>query len=165
MAVSISGLNIENNGDINAMKMFVGKNGDVVEIMGNSNHPDVAIIDEQNPISRNYAFVGRGDEVADLGVVKLALPPSDVDTDDVLVDYSVYAVLDAEIKAAGYNDQAVIDDILRDALSPAYFNAAGFIASGEENKPASFSDEFVDLSGMKPFVPVAVRDLEVTFIK
>ncbi len=165
MTVSISGLLTPNNGDVNNMKMKVGKNGDVVEIMGNSNHPDVAIIDENNPLSRNYAFTGRGDEVSDLGVVNLALPPSTVTTSDVLSDYSVFAVLEAEIQAAGVTDQEIIDEILQEAHSPAYFNAAGFITSGADNKPASFSDEFVDISDLNPFVPADVANLSVGFIQ
>ena len=93
MTVSISGLETVDNGDIDNMKMFVGKKGDIVDVMGNSNHPNIEIIDPNFSGGRNYAFVARGDESTDLGVAKLALPPSSTTTDDVLVDYSVMVSL------------------------------------------------------------------------
>ncbi|MEO9869560.1 hypothetical protein [Ekhidna sp.] len=165
MTISIAGVETVENGDIDNLKMFVGKKGDVVDVMGNSNHPNVVIIDEDYTGGRNYAFVGRGDESTDLGVIKLALPPSSTTTADVLTDFSVYAVLDTEIKKVADLDQNTIDDILAEALSPAYFNNDGFITSGPDNKPVSFSDSFVDLSGMNPFVPNDVKNLTIGFIQ
>ncbi len=165
MTISIAGIEPVENGDIDNMKMFVGKKGDIVEVMGNSNHPNVVIIDEDFTGGRNYAFVGRGDESTDLGVVKLALPPSSTATADVLSDYSVFAVLESEINAVTDLTQDQIDQILAEALSPAYFNNSGFITSGADNKPASFSDSFVDLSGMNPFVPNDIKNLEIDFIQ
>ncbi|SNT04352.1 hypothetical protein SAMN05421640_2135 [Ekhidna lutea] len=165
MTVSISGLETVDNGDIDNMKMFVGKKGDIVDVMGNSNHPNIEIIDPNFSGGRNYAFVARGDESTDLGVAKLALPPSSTTTNDVLVDYSVFAVLEAEINAVADLDQSIIDAILAEAHSPAYFNNNGFITSGEDNKPASFDAAFVDLSGMNPFVPNDVKNLTLDFIQ
>lgn len=165
MTISISGVEPVENGDIDNMKMFVGKKGDIIEVMGNSNHPNVVIIDQDFTGGRNYAFVGRGDESTDLGVVKLALPPSSTATADVLEDYSVYAVLEAEINEVVELTESQIEAILIEAHSPAYFNSDGFITSGEDNKPASFSDSFVNLSGMNPFVPNDIKNLEVDFIQ
>ncbi|WP_421763127.1 hypothetical protein [Ekhidna sp.] len=165
MTVSISGLETVENGDIDNMKMFVGKKGDIVDVMGNSNHPNIEIIDPNYTGGRNYAFVARGDESTDLGVAKLALPPSSTTTDDVLVDFSVFAVLEAEINAVADLDQSIIDAILEEAQSPAYFNNNGFITSGVDNKPTSFDADFVDLSGMNPFVPNNVKNLTIDFIQ
>ncbi len=165
MTVSIAGVEPIENGDLDNLKMFVGRKGDIVEVMGNSNHPSVIISDENFTGGRNYAFVGRGDESTDLGVVKLALPPSSTSTADVLDDYSVFAVLEGEIQAAGISDQNVIDAILAEALAPAYFDNNGFITSGPNNKPASFSDEFIDLTGMNPFVPNDIKNLAISFIQ
>lgn len=165
MTVSIAGLETPQNGDIDNLKMFVGKKGDIVDVMGNSNHPNIVIIDEDFTGGRNYAFVARGDESTDLGVAKLALPPSSTTTDDVLVTYSVFAVLEAEINAVADLDQDTIDEILAEAHSPAYFNNNGFITSGTDNKPASFDAAFVDLTGMNPFVPNDVKNLTIDFIQ
>jgi hypothetical protein len=80
MQVQISGLAVVENGDIDNMALFVGKNGDLIDVIGNSNHPNLVIVDESYTGGRNYAFVGRGDESSDLGVVELALPPSSTET-------------------------------------------------------------------------------------
>lgn len=164
MTVSLSGIEKVNEGDLDNLKMFVGRSGDIVDVFGNSNHPGITIIDPQFTGGRNYAFVGRGDESNNLGVVKLALPPSNVDNADVLNTYSVYNVLDQEIKEVSNLDQTIIDAVLAEAGTPAYFDAAGFI-SADGTVPDGFTEEFVDLDGMSPFVPVQVRDLEIAFLK
>ena len=169
MTVSISGAEVEENGDIDNLKMFAGRNGDIVEVMGNSNHPNINIIDPDFIGGRNYAFVARGDEVSDVAVVNLWLPPSDVSTNDFDAgdEYSVFSVLEAEINAVtdGFFTEEEIASILSEANSPAYFNSSGFITSGVDNKPASFSDTFVDLTGMTPFVPNDIQNLAVDFIQ
>lgn len=167
MTISIAGVEPVDNGDIDNLKMFVGKKGDIVEVRGNSNHPNVEIIDPNFTGGRNYAFVGRGDESTDLGVVNLWLPASSVTTNNFEAgdQYSVFKVLEAEINAVTNLTQDQIQSILAEANSPAYFNNDGFITSGADNKPASFSDTFVDLSGMKPFVPNDIKNLEIDFIQ
>lgn len=166
MVVSISGLLPVENGDIDNMKLFAGKKGDIVDVRGNSNHPNLVLFDANITTGRNYAFVGRGDDVKDIGVLKLALPPSNVTIEDVFTDYNIHDVLEDEINAVANLDQAIIDEILRETHSPAYFNENdGFLTSGEGNEPDGFSNSFVDLSGMYPFVPVDIRDLEVDFIQ
>jgi hypothetical protein len=169
MTVTISGLTPANDGDIDNLKLFAGRNGDIVDVMGNSNHPGLALFDPNFVGGRNYAFVGRGDETNNIGIINLALPPSSVTTDDVLVDYSVYQVLSDEIDRAvnGSLTQAQIDDILIEAQSPAYFNdLQGFITSGVDNKPVltAFSEAFVDISALRPFTPSDIRTQSVIFL-
>ncbi|MEQ8926138.1 MAG: hypothetical protein RLO81_10020, partial [Fulvivirga sp.] len=149
------------------LKLWAGRNGDVVDVVGNSNHPDFVLFDPNFTGGRNYAFVGRGDESSDIGVINLALPPSSVTTDNILTEYSVYNVLFEEIEsvAGGFFSAEEIDDILEEANSPAYFNATqGFITSGADNQPAGFTDEFTNLNNLRPFVPNEIRTLEVQFI-
>lgn len=167
MTVSISGANVVEQGDPDNLKMFAGRNGDIVEVMGNSNHPNLEIIDPDFTGGRNYAFVGRGDDSSELGVVNLWLPASNVATNDFVAGdaNSVYAVLEAEINAVANLDEVTISAILAEAGSPAYFNTQGFIAAGSENQPMSFSNAFVDLSGMTPFVPNDIKNLSVRFIQ
>lgn len=164
MTVSISGVETVDEGDIDNLKMFVGRTGDIVDVIGNSNHPNVTLIDEDFEGGRNYAFVGRGDDANNLGVVKLALPPSSVDTEDVLLTYSVYNVLEEEINAAIDLDESIIEAILAEAGSPAYFDADGFISSGD-TRPDGFTEDFVNLEGANPFVPVQIRDLTISFLQ
>lgn len=166
MMVSISGLPTIENGDINNMQMFVGRSGDIVEVMGNSNHPNIIIVDDAFTGGRNYAFVGRGNEASDQAVINLGLPPSSVTTSDIFDNYSVFAVLEAEINNVGITDQDIIDQILQNATSPAYFNEiSGFIDSGPDNAPSGFTDEFIDLSTLSPFIPNDISNLQLDFIQ
>ena len=164
MTVSIAGVETVDEGDLDNLKMFVGKRGDIVDVIGNSNHPNVKLIDETFEGGRNYAFVGRGDDTNNLGVVRLALPPSNIDTEDVLTTYSVYNVLESEINAVIDLDQSIVEAILAEAGSPAYFDASGFISSGD-SRPNGFAEEFVNLEGANPFVPMQVRDLKISFLE
>jgi len=164
MTVSIAGAEIMEEGDLDNLKMFVGQSGAIVDVFGNSNHPDVTLIDPNFAGGRNYAFVGRGDETKNLGVVKLALPPSDVETSDVLEAYSVFNVLEEEIDAVVALDQETKEFILAEAGAPAYFDGSGFVSSGE-TVPDGFELGFIDLEGMSPFVPVQVRDLAISFLE
>ncbi len=164
MTVSISGVETIEESDLDNLKMFVGRTGDIVDVFGNSNHPNVTLIDPDFVGGRNYAFVGRGDEAANIGVVKLALPPSGVETADVLETYSVYNVLEQEIDAVAQFDQSIKDAILAEAGSPAYFEASGFISAGVV-VPDGFTSDFVNLEGMTPFVPSQVQDLTISFLQ
>ena len=164
MTVAISGVETVEESDPDNLKMFVGKSGDVVDVFGNSNHPTMTLVDPNYTGGRNYAFVGRGDETQNLGVVKLALPPSNVETADVLETYSVYNVLEEEIDAVIELDQSVKDAILAEAGAPAYFDGSGFISAGA-SVPDGFSASFIDLEGMNPFVPTQVRDLTISFLE
>ncbi|QSE96100.1 hypothetical protein [Fulvivirga lutea] len=166
MTVYISGIDPEVDG-LDNLKLWAGRNGNVVDVVGNSNHPGFVLFDANFTGGRNYAFVGRGDETTDIGVINLALPPSNVTTNNILTEYSVYNVLFGEIDAVagGFFTPEEIDDILAEANSPAYFNdVQGFITSGLDNQPAGFSNEFIDLSNLTPFVPNDIRTLEVQFI-
>ena len=164
MLVTISGIDPIDDGDIDNLALFAGRVGDEVDVIGNSNHPNLTIIDETFAGGRNYAFVGRANENSGIGVAKLALPPSTVNTSNVLDPYSVFSVLEDEIQSVGITDQALIDQILVNAQSPAYFNSSGFISAGPDNVPDGFSSSFIDLSSLTPFIPDDVRTLEVTFI-
>lgn len=164
MQVAISGLP-EAADDLNNLKMFIGKTDNLLDIYGNSNHPNLTIIDSTFTGGRNYAFVARANEEAEIGVAAIGLPPSAVDTnEDIIDDFSVFNVLESELNAVGITDQALIDQILANAIAPAYFDNDGFISSGP-NIPANlpFTEDFIDLSELTPFVPREIRDLSVSF--
>ncbi|SMD32031.1 hypothetical protein SAMN04488029_0369 [Reichenbachiella faecimaris] len=165
MTVSISGIPLDEG--LNNLKMTVIKTGDIVEVFGNSNHPNLTIISEELVQDRNYAFRARADESNDIAVAEVALPPSSVETADVMEDYSIYTVLDAEIKSAGVTDQDEIDAYLANAVPPAYFDdVIGFLGAGEE-VPANdgFTSEFIDLSDLAPYVPHDIANMTVGFLK
>lgn len=165
MTVTVDGF--PNHEEISKLKMTVEKVGDTYQVYGNSNHPNLTLINEELTVDRNYAFVARADDANDVAVAEVALPPSSIDTDDVMVDYSIYSVFDAEIKSMGVSDQDLIDGYLANAVPPAYFDkATGFLGAGESvPEQAGFTSEFVDLSGLSPYVPNDVANLSVEFMR
>lgn len=165
MTVSVAGIPTDEG--LDNLKMTVIKTGDIVEVFGNSNHPNLTIVNEDNPVDRNYAFIGRADVSSDVAVAEVALPPSSVATNDVMDDYSLFNVIDADIKSVGITDQDAIDAYLANAVPPAYFDdVTGFLGAGEDvPSNAAFTAEFNDLSDLSPFVPSDVADLSIGFLK
>ena len=165
MTVTVDGIPLDEG--LNKLKMTVVKNGDIVEVFGNSNHPNLTLVNESLTTDRNYAFVARADETNEIAVAEVALPPSSVETNDVMDDYSLFAVFEAEINSAGITDQNQIDAHLANALPPAYFdNKTGFLGAGESVPDNDgFTSEFIDLSEMSPFAPKDIADLSVSFLK
>ncbi len=168
MTVSIIGIpeNPEDDGYINNLKMFAGKNGDIIDVFGNSNHPEIQLIDSNYTGGRNYAFTARGHTNAEVGVAIVGLPPSSVNTtNDLLEIYSVINVLTEEANNAGYTDSAAIAVFLSNAEAPGYFiHPQGFVSNGN-NVPsnAAFTNDFINLSGLVPFVPNDVKELMISW--
>lgn len=159
---------------IDRLKLFVGKNGNNYDIFGNSNHPDVDILDTKE--DRNYTFVAKSDDSKGISVAKVAIPSSTITTNThtMLEDNSIAEVIKglfwADIDTINANDatmttlHATIDEYTANAEQPAYFRqTAGFVGAGKANQPSDFSDDFVDLSGLNAYVPKEVRDLVLSF--
>jgi hypothetical protein len=150
------------------LKMLILDKGNLVEIMGNSNHPDMVLIDSSQTPGKSYSFVGRGSKSQDIGVVKLALPPSGLNNLQFLFEqYSVDTVLKSEI--LNLDPSFPIDTLnvlLQNARIPAYFNGQGFISAGPiPPSLPGFTNTFIDLSGLNPFLPKEVRDLKIDFLQ
>lgn len=168
MIVSVSGIPKKDNFSMNTLKMFVGKKGDVLDIYGNSNHPDIILIDTTYTGGRNWAFVAHANNAINMGVAKVALPPSSTNTNSSLFSaYSIYKVLESEIKTRYPGaDSATIATYLKEAKEPGYFKSPnGYIASGDTIPDASFTQTFVDLSKLKPYIPSEIANLVVKFQK
>lgn len=168
MTVSIAGIPLSGNWSINNMKMFVGKNNDLLTMYGNTNHPMVTIVDVNNPMDRSYSFVAHVNDLLNIAVAKVGLPPSLLaQNDSVLTEYSLYNVLHADIVAAFPTlPQTYIDTYLLTAKSPAYFMGnTGFIGCGTTVPSfAGFNDAtFLDIANLKPYIPNDVRTLTISF--
>lgn len=165
MTVSIDGF--PNQEELNKLKMTVIKRGDIYEVFGNSSHTNLELVNADLAKDRNYAFIARADDSNDVAVAEVALPLSTLETADVMDDYSIYTVFDAEIKSAGINNQELIDAYLTNAVPPAYFDKSnGFLGAGEDvPSNVGFTSEFVDLSNISPYVPKDVATLSVAFLK
>jgi hypothetical protein len=177
MIVSITGIPVIGVYGLDNLKLFVGKKGNILDIYGNSNHPHAVFFDTNRTDGVSYSFTARADQANGIAVVNLALPGTSLNTvDRIFEDYSVAKVLENEMHTIwdpiaegnpvklAYID-AVINRLLIYAQLPGYFDSTGYLGCGPGNKPAGFSDEFVDLSGLAPYVPKAIRDLKIEFAK
>jgi len=168
MEVQISGLPLEsplsNPYSINTLHMFVGKKGDVVDVYGNSNHPNAVFFSGERGF--NWAFVAAGDDASNVGVAEVGLPASDLDNSDrstLLEEYSIKNVMTTEIYAAwpwlNPNDVAVY---LSNTVAPGFFDKNGFVVAGKS--PGADWDPLTGrLVDLKPYNPKATSELEVVF--
>lgn len=154
---------------MNSLKMFVGKKGDIVDVYGNSNHPNAKFFTDKTGF--NWAFVASGSENEDIGVAEVSLPQSTLNTTDrniILKDYSVKNVLTNEINdwfLTTYGVRPNADDLsglLTNADAPGYFNNGGFIQGG-----TAPNDNYSTIEGrlelLSPYNPSTVTNLEISF--
>jgi hypothetical protein len=156
---------LENPFALKSLKMFAGKKGAIVDVYGNSDHPN-AILLSGTP-GFNWAFVAAGDEAKDIGVAEVGLPPSNLDEPSrsiLLGYYAIGEVFEREIKAV-WGDQVpqeIIDAYLANTEAPGYFDSHGFVSAG-----VSPGDEYdrldVRLPDMSPYNPKEVGNLTIVF--
>jgi hypothetical protein len=168
MEVAISGLPLEsplnNPYSMQTLRMFAGKKGDVVDLYGNSNHPN-AILFSGTP-GFNWAFVASGNDAEDAGVAEVGLPASSLDSDDrdvLLKEYSIKNVFTAEIKSVWPGiDQQLLDAYLASTAAPGYFDNGGFISGGVS--PGEEWTVLADrLENLTPYNPKEVSELSLSF--
>jgi hypothetical protein len=168
MEVLISGLPlpsaVESPYAVNSLRMFVGKKGDVVDVYGNSNHPN-AILFSGTP-GFDWAFVASSNDSQNIGVAEVGLPSNTLDSDDrtvLLKDYSVKNVFTNEILDVWPNiDQTTLDEYLSNTAAPGYFNSNGFVSGG--TSPGEQYDVLVSrLGALSPYNPKQVNELALTF--
>jgi hypothetical protein len=151
------------------MKMYVGKDGDRIDVFGNSDHPNAYFFTEKTGF--NWAFVASGYDKKDIGVAEVGLPPSNLDENDrevLLGDYSIKNVLTEEITQWFIDEIGIRPDssdlavYLRNADAPGFFADHGFVQSGVS--PGEEYDELVNqLSKLSPFNPKSVNELQIDF--
>lgn len=168
MEVRIAGLPLEsplaNPFSINTLHMFAGKKGDVVEVYGNSNHPNAVFFSGQRGF--NWAFVAAGNDAANIGVAEVGLPPSALDKSDrttLLKEYSIKNVFTNEIHAAWpWLNPTDVAAYLKNTSAPGYFDKNGFV-SGGKSPGAGWDALTLKLDGLTPYNPKATSALVVTF--
>lgn len=168
MIVSLDELPLENPlvdpFSIGTLKMFVGKDGDLVDVFGNSDHPNAKFFSEDTGF--NWAFVASGSESAEIGVAEVGLPPNDIDDSDretLLVDYSIKQVFTDQILAVWPNlEQELIDVYLFNTEAPGYFNDEGFIKGGSSPSPV-FNPLLERIQDLAPYNPADIASLEINF--
>lgn len=166
MLVSISGLPLSNTDvfSINTLKMFAGKKGDIVDVYGNSNHPNAHFVTDKT--GYDWAFVASGSDPKNMGVAEVGLPASTLNSSErqtLLKVNSIKNVLTSEATAAFPGiDQKLLANYLKSADAPGYFNNKGFISGGVS--PGAAWDTYAQrLSSLSPFNPSEVSALQVKF--
>ncbi len=146
------------------LKMFVGKAGDIVDIYGNSNHPNASFITETTGF--NWAFVASGHDGDEIGVAEVGLPPSDLNStsrQEILETHSVREVFSNQIlEAFPQAGQEIIDAFLDNTVAPGYFDSEGFVQGGES--PGENWNEFENrIQSLTPFNPSAISSYSLEF--
>lgn len=168
MIVSITDLTLEEPAidpySMRSMKMFVGKSGDIIDVYGNSNHPNAAFFTDDTGF--NWAFVAAGYDNQELGVAEVGLPASNLDASDratLLDTYSIRAVFEQQIMTEFPNiTQDVLDLYLMNTNAPGFFTDEGFIAGG--TPPSGLWDELIPrIEDLTPYNPTEISNLHITF--
>ncbi len=168
MEVSIAGLPLGNPLTdpyaISSLHMLAGKTGDVVDVFGNSNHPNAVFF--SGTVGFDWAFVASGSDLKNVGVAEVGLPPSRLDNSSrtvLLKDYSIRNVFANEINSVWPGlDQSILNAYLTNTAAPGYFNKTGFIAGGAS--PGADWDKFAArLNNLSPYNPLQTSNLAITF--
>ena len=168
MIVSVADLPLadplENPFAMNTMKMFAGKDGDIIDVYGNSNHPNATFI--AGNAGFNWSFVASGSQTTDLGVAEVGLPPSTLDepSKEVLLDYySIKNVITREIYEVWPNiDPESVEAYLFNTGAPGYFDQYGFV-SGGDSPGEEYNDLEFRLSLLSPYNPKSIANLSIEF--
>jgi hypothetical protein len=149
---------------IDNLKMFVGKTGDIVDVYGNSNHPNATLFTSE--MGFNWAFVASGIDNADIAVTEVGLPPNTLDATtrtEILEDYSIKQVFTNLILAEYPNaDPALIGQLLVNTEAPAFFGVNGFIQGG--TSPGEEYDPLViRINNLTPYNPNDINNLTINF--
>lgn len=168
MFVYIVGLPLANPLDdpysLKSMKMFAGRSGNYVDVLGNSNHPNAKFFTSQTGF--NYAFVASSSNILNVAVAEVGLPLSTINSSDRIVllkDNSIKNVFTTQI----YQTWPSIDSLsvaayLYNTDAPGYFNSNGFIQGGVSPSPG-FNDIEARLNSLSPYNPYDVTNLVLTF--
>ena len=168
MEVQISGLPLPSplidQFAIDNLKMFAGKNGNTIDVRGNSNHPNAQFFNGDQGF--NWAFVASGDEILDIGVAEVGLPPSGLNETDrsvLLEEYSINNVFIREVTASfpGLTEE-LIAPFLVETEAPGYFSDEGFL-SGGTSPGVAWDGLAARLGDLSPFNPSEVSSLTLDF--
>ncbi len=183
MTVELAGYPFANSvpGDfaMESMKMFVGKKGNVIDVIGNSNHPNARFnMNDPNHEGFDWAFVASGQKSENIAVAEVGLPSSTADLStrkEILEDNSIKKVLTNEMTnfvVAAYAKvgitlqpdeiAAYISPYLKNADAPGYFSNHGFVQGGvaPNNNYSVLESRILELV---PYNPKDINNLQIEF--
>ncbi len=155
---------LDNPWSMSSLKMFVGVKGDIVDVYGNSVHPNAILLAGNTGFT--YSFVASGDNSTDLGVAEVGLPPVNLDEPSrniLLGYYSLKKVITREIYEVWPDiDPESVQAYLYNASAPGFFDANGFVAGG--TAPGTGYEQLVRrLPYLSPYNPKEVLNLSIVF--
>jgi len=168
MLVYVSSLTVADPLDdpfsMSSLKMFVGKKGNIVDVYGNSDHPNAILI--AGNAGFDWAFVASGDNDTELGIAEVGLPPTNLDqpSRDILLGYySIKNVLTREIYSVWPDiDEQSVEAFLYNASAPGYFDIGGFVSGGTAPS-AGYGNLEPRLQYLSPYNPKEITNLNIQF--
>ena len=171
MIVEIAGLPLPawDQYAINSLKMYVGKKGNIVDVFGNSDHPNAKFFTKTTGFE--WAFVASGYYQENVGVAEVGLPPCTLNETSrivILEDYSIKSVLTDQINEWFYTifgihpDANDLANYLQNADAPGYFGAGGFIQAGKSPDP-KYDTLAERIKNLAPYNPKSVSELIIEF--
>lgn len=183
MIVELAGYPFANSAPQNfameSMKMFVGKKGNIIDVKGNSNHPNALFnMYDTNHSGFDWAFVASGQKNENIAVAEVGIPYSTADLStrtEILGDNSIKKVLTREMTnfvvaayaKAGITLQpdeisAYLTPYLKNADAPGYFSNHGFVQGG-----VAPNDNYTVLESrikeLVPYNPKDINNLQIDF--
>lgn len=139
---------------IETLKMFAGKKGNIVDVFGNSNHPNAKFFNDS--VGFNWAFVASGKKTENIGVAEVGLPPSSLNNSDrntLLKYYAIREVFRRNILDWMPSiDSVDLNAYLYNTTAPGFFSNNGFVQAG--TAPNSNYDILVNnIQGLTPYNP------------
>lgn len=146
------------------MKMFVGKDGDVVSLYGNSEHPNALFIN--GDVGFDWAFVAAGSDNANIGVAEVGLPGNmldEFDRDVLLVDHSIKNVFTQQIYDVWPSiDSSSVQAFLYNTEAPGFFDQGGFVQGGISPGP-QYNALLAKIPYLIPYNPAYIHALTIGF--
>lgn len=164
------------------MKMFAGKNGNVVDVYGNTTHPE-AYLFMSDTVGFDYAFVASGNYTENIAVAEVGLPPISLNSDvraTLLGTHSMYNEFYTDIRRyvlevsnpelqpyqneTWFNDtlHSYTDPMLADVKAPGYFGSTGFIVGGT-SPGTQYNTLETNIQNLTPYNPSTIENLLIEF--
>jgi len=168
MTVSISDLPlaspVQNPYSMHTMKMFAGKNGDYVDVYGNSNHPNAKFFTSQTGF--NWAFVASCNTPLNIAVAEVGIPESTLNSNDrivILKDNSIKNVFTDQIYEVWPSVSSTdLANYLHNTTPPGYFNSNGFVQGGTAPS-GNYGPIEGRMNTLSPYNPVDITNLTIAF--
>ncbi len=168
MIVTLTGLPVadplEDPYSMKTMKMFVGKNANIISVFGNTDHPNAKFFNDE--VGFDWAFAAAGDKILDIGVAEVGLPGNTLNSSNrntLLVDNSIKNVFTNQIyEIWPWIDSTSVQSFLYNTEAPGFFDHGGFVQGG--TAPGTQYNSLLGiLPNLTPYNPAEINELEIEF--